>query len=145
MAFTRANLEGLVVGRLGPLMEAAGLDISVTGSNSSLSAPLSKAARGVGAATADYATITSDELATIAAADLDPLFDLSEYRTLETVITNLDDTDITTGPRSEKLSQLVAQAERRLNRLDSVLKSILHPPTAGYLSLDFVEHGELRL
>ena len=145
MAFTRANLESLVVGRLGPLMEAAGLDVSVTGSNSSLSAPLSRATRDVGASTADYTTVTSDELALVAAADLDSLFDLSEYRTLETVITNLDDTDITAGPRSEKLSQLVEQAERRLKRLGEAIDLILHPLTAGYISLDFAEHGELRL
>lgn len=144
MAVTRANLESLVVGRVGPLMEAAGLGVSVTGSNSSLAAPLAHATRDVGGTTADPLTVTTAELAAIATADYDDLFDLSEYRVLETVITNLDDVDITAGPRSEKLSQLVAQVERRLERLDSVMRRLTNPLTAGYISLDFVEHGEDR-
>lgn len=145
MSLTRADLEGLVVGRLGPLMEAASLGVSITGSNSSLSDPMARATRDVGGTTADYTTVTTAELAAIAASDYDDLFNLSEYRTLQTIIGNLDDVDITAGPRSEKLSQLTAQAERKLKRLETLLTSTLHPLTSGYITLDFAEHNETRL
>ncbi len=145
MAMTRANLETLIVKRLGALMEAAGLAVTIAGSNADLSDPLAWACRNVGGSTANVSTVTDSELASIPIASYDDTIDLAEYRTLKNLIGNLDDVDITTGPRAEKLSQLADQARAMLASMEDDIHEIFRAPTVGYINLNFSEHGEAHL
>ena len=143
---TRVIAAKIIVKRLGPLMEEAGMAVTILGANADLNDPFAWSYRQVGGSTADHSTVTDVELALMAVADYDDFTNLSEYRTLMNLIGNLDDVDIVTGPRSEKLHQLVQQAERKLEHLEEVLAPILDAaPTSGYITLDFAEHSETRL
>jgi len=145
MALTRVISETVIVDRVGPLMSAAGMAVTVVGTNADLNDPLAWAARKVGATTANFNTVTDAELAAISDADGDDFLDLAEYRTLGSIMGNLDDVDITAGPRSESLSQLAEQARKRMEALEAHLSSIVSPFVAGYITLDFAEHSETRI
>lgn len=142
MALTRIVAETVIVNRLGPMMTAAGMAVTIVGSNGDLDDPLAWATRQMGYTTANANTVTNAELASVAVANYDSFLDLAEYRTLLNILGALDDVDITVGPRSEKLSQLAAQAQKKLDRLDGRIAGLLSPLTAGYISLDIADHGE---
>lgn len=145
MAITRANCEVILVRRLKVLMEAAELAVTFAGLNADLDDPLAWAVRRVGGSTADISTATDAELAAVDVDDHDDLIDLAEYRVLRNVLGNLDLVDISAGPRAEKLSQLANQVRAMLEARESFVASFVTPLTAGYLSLDFADHGEARL
>lgn len=141
MAITRVTGETVIVKRLGPLMTAAGMAVTIVGTNADLNDPLAWATRALGHSTASVATVTNAELASVAAADYDNFLDLAEYRTLQNILGALDDVDIVVGPRSEKLSQLAEQAQKKLDRLEKRLGSLIDPMEAGYITLEFAQHG----
>lgn len=146
-AFTRITGETILVNRLGPMMAVAGLAVTIVGTNGSLNDPLAWATRGVGAVTAAHNTVTDAELALVATTDLDDLVNLAEWRTLLNIRGGLNIADITTGPRSEKMSQFKDQVQEMLDTLEPVIEAlgVLTPAmTAGYISLDIAEHGEAR-
>lgn len=145
MALTRADCESTLVKRLKVLMEAAELVVTITGSNADLNDPLAWALRRVGGSTASVATVTDAELAAVGASSYDDFMDLAEYRTLQNILGNLDLVDITAGPRAEKLSQIARQVREMLKARESFAAGFVAPPTAGYISLDFAEHGEAVL
>lgn len=140
MALTRANCEAVLVARLKLLLEAAGLAVTVAGTNADLNDPLAWAVRRVGGSTADASTTTDAELATIATVDFDDLFDLAEYRAWQNILGNLSFVDIIAGPRSEKLSQLARQVRAMLETREAFVASFIHSLTAGYISMNFAEH-----
>lgn len=140
MAITRATGETVLVKRLGPLMAAAGMAVTIVGTNADLDDPLAWATRALGHSTASVATVTNAELASVATADYDDFLDLAEYRTLQNILGALDDVDLTVGPRSEKLSQLAEQAEKKLDRLEGRIGTLASPVEAGYITLEFAEH-----
>lgn len=148
MALTRAVAETVLVKRLGPMMAVGELAVTIVGTNADLDDPLAWATRGVGGSTAAHNTVTDAELALIAAADYDDLMLLAEWRTLLNIRGAMDFVDIMTGPRSEKLHQHVAQLQQMLDTLEPSVEALgvlTQPLTAGYVSLDFVEHNEARL
>lgn len=134
---TRAQAEQMLVVRCGPIMSAADMATTDTGSNADLNDPIGYGVRKAGGAVASYALVTDADVAT--ATNLDLMLDWAEYRLLENLLTNLDDVDIEAGPRSEKLSQLAAQVERRVIRLMD--KLALESANVGVFSLNFAEHG----
>jgi hypothetical protein len=118
MTLTRATLEAILVQRTGPLLTAAGMDgATMDGSNFSLNDPIGFAVRKLGLAVANIASLADSDLAAVAANDYDRLLDLAEYRTLESILGNLDDVNISVGSRSESLGQLSDQVEKKMERL----------------------------
>lgn len=64
------------------------------------------ALRMLGYTTATILSPVNDEVTAVADAKVDALLDLAELRTLESILTNLNGVDLTTGPVSEDLSDL---------------------------------------
>ncbi|MCK5307174.1 MAG: hypothetical protein KAJ73_01050 [Zetaproteobacteria bacterium] len=146
MAVTRANVEVNLIRRLGPLMTKAGMDGSTAdGTNTDLADPIAWALRQAGYTTADITNPTTAEVAA-AESDIDQVQDLSEMRTLENILGGLDDVDISVGPRDEKLSQLAAQAEKKLAAINEKLENLYSwsasPLTTGTLTYEFAEHQD---
>jgi hypothetical protein len=92
---TRAQVEAVLVGRCGPLMEKAGLAVTVAGSNASLTDPLRTALSLCGAPPASPDVVTSTDLAALPAARLEELLDRAELRTLQTIHRRLKNPAIT--------------------------------------------------
>jgi hypothetical protein len=147
MAVTRANVEAILVRRLGALLTEAGLDgTTVSGSNLDLSDPIGWAVRKLGGSVANVVSVADADLAGIGADDYDQLFDLAEFRALESVSNHLVQVDLQVGPRSEKFSQLMAAVEGRLARKRKQLEVDygfgLGTLEAGVVALDFMENLE---
>jgi len=144
MTITRVICETVLVKRLKVLMEAAELAVTFAGANADLNDPLAWAMRRIGDSTADASTVTDAELAGVAEADYDDLINLAEYRTLQSILGNMDLVDITAGPRSERLSQLAAQVREMLDDRKAFVASFTAPLEVGYISKNFAEHNEAR-
>jgi len=146
MAVTRAQAEQILVSRIKGLQVAAGLAVTFAGANADLIEPISWAHRMLGGTTASVIAVTDLELATMVVADYDNFFNLAEWRALLNILGHLDDVDITTGPRSEKFSQLANQARERKDELLPLVKGLIaaavDAPEMGYLTLSFREHSE---
>lgn len=147
MAITRINAETILIARVGALMTEADLDgATVDGTNPDLNDPLGVALREMGESVADISAVADADLSGVAEADYNELLDRAELRTLESIEGNYTLVDITTGPRSEKLSQLAAAVQIRKKQLmDRIEKQYGiggDSFVAGYLIMDFVEHNE---
>lgn len=64
------------------------------------------ALRMLGYATASILAPVNGEVTAVAALHVDALLDLAEMRTLESILTNLNGVDLTTGPVTEDFSDL---------------------------------------
>lgn len=146
MSLHRANVEVILIKRIGKWLTAAGLDGTTNnGTNADLSDPIGRAVRALGFTVADVTNVASSDLTSIGADDYDELFDVAELRALETCLTNYDKVNLSLGPRSELFDQLrngMIQAikfkrEQIANDYDDS-QSL----TGGVLSLDFEEHTE---
>jgi len=146
MAITRANVETILVKRLGPALTKAGMATTVAGSNADLNDPIGWAARQCGLTVASLTAVADSDLSGLASSGYDKLLDLAEYRTLETVIQNLDDVDVKLGPRDEKFSQLANQLQKRLEAMLDKLKADYGYGAAtiwtGVLIHEFAEHAD---
>ncbi len=145
MALTRANAEFLTVARLAPLLEAAGLAVTVLGANADLNGPIGRAVRDLGHVVDSAVLVDDADVARITVAQTSEFLDACELHTMNAILGNLDDVDIRVGPRSEKLSQLAMQIERKIKRLLASMATAygygMAIPEAGYISQDFAEHG----
>lgn len=146
MALTRANVEAILVKRIGKWLTAAGLDGTTNnGTNADLSDPIGRAVRALGFTVADVTNVASTDLASIGADKYDQLFDLAELRALETCLTNYDKVNLSLGPRSESFDQLrngmiqAIKLKREQIASDYDDSMVL---TGGVLALDFEEHAE---
>lgn len=147
MALTRANTEFLLAARCGPLMTAAGMDgTTVDGTNVDLNGPIGRAVRDLGYTVTSPVLISDADVAQITVAQYDEFLDTATYHALEAVLGNLDDVDIKVGPRSEALSQLAEQVERKLKRLKEAMEDAysygMAVPVAGYITKEFAEHDD---
>lgn len=144
MALTRANAEFLTVARLAPLLEAAGLAVTVDGANADLNGPIGRAVRDLGHVVDSAVLVDDADVARIAVAQTSEFLDACELHTMNAILGNLTLVDIKVGPRSQKISQLATQIERKIKRLlDSMALAYgygLATPEAGYISMDFAEH-----
>lgn len=145
MALSRANIEFLMVARLAPLLEAAGLAVTVAGSNADLNGPIGRAVRDLGHTVTSAILVADADVAQITTTQTGEFLDACELHALEAILGNLDDVDISVGPRSEKLSQLAMQVERKINRLLAAMGTAygygMATPEVGYIMHDFAEHG----
>ena len=145
MSLTRADTEYLLEAGVGPLMEAAGMVVTVAGTNADLNGPIGRAIRDLGYSVASAVLVADADVASVTDAQTDQFLDIAMLHTLEAILGNFDKADINTGPRSEKLNQLAAQAERKIKRLRTSLERDygygVGTVTAGYMQQDFAEHG----
>ena len=143
MALTRANAEFLLEARVGPLLTAAGMSTSVDGTNVDLNGPIGRAVRQLGHTVTSAVLVTDADVAQVTDAEIDEFLDRAELHTLEAILGNLDDVEIRVGPRTEKLDQLAAQAERKAKRLLVYVESAYGGGSvveAGYIQKDIAEH-----
>jgi len=145
MAITRINVETILVARVGALMTEANLDgVTVDGTNTDLNDPIGVALREMGESVADISDVADADLSGVAEADYNELLDRAELRTLESIEGNYTLVDITTGPRSERLSQLMASTQIRKQQLMDRIEAQygIGSFEAGYMIMDFVEHND---
>ena len=119
MALTRAQVETVLIKRCGQLMAQAELEITTAGSNSDLNDPIGYALRRIGLMPANISNISDSDFVLLNTDDLDKLFDIAELRTLKNIQGNLTMVDTTTGPLTEKLSQLGASLEKQITRVEN--------------------------
>lgn len=147
MGITRSEAERVLVNRCGALLTAADLDgITNDGTNDDLNDPIGVALRTLGYSVASVVRVVDSDLESLATSDLDKFLDVAEYRTLRTILGNLDDVDIESGPFSAKYSQLPRQLERRLMRLEEKLQIEYGLGGAelemGAINMNFAMHGD---
>lgn len=145
MAITRANAEAILVKRIGALLTEASLDGStVDGTNVDLNDPIGVALRQLGYSISDITAVADADLASIAETEFNELLDRAELRGLESIEGNLTYVDITAGPRSEKLSQLMEHVRTRKDQLaDKVTQEYgTGSLVAGYITMDFAERAD---
>lgn len=143
MTLTRANLETILVKRASAYMSAAGMAITYVGTNADLNDPIGYALRYAGYTVADPAGVADADIAAIGDEDLDAVLDIAEFRLLKNISGNLALVDITTGPISEKLSQLSAALEKRIDKLSAeIALSYGAEIEVGAIHFDFATHGD---
>jgi hypothetical protein len=145
MTITRANVESIIVQRCGSLMSFAGMAVTVAGANASLNDPIGYALRQSGYTVANIASVADADLSSLDDDDIDMLLDYAEFRTLENISGNLDDVDISNGPESEKYSQIAANLEKRMARVQERIDSSYGAGVVaevGTISYDFAEHND---
>lgn len=147
MTITRTQVERILIRRCGLLMTAAGLDgVTINGTNADLDDPIGTALRASGLTVADITFVADSDLASVTDELIDQVLDLAEYRALQNVEGNLDQVDITLGPRSESLNQLATQIKPKIARLEARISRMYNigmgALTAGTVALDFAEAEE---
>lgn len=103
---TRPDVDHVLQRRLAGYLKRAEMESDAPGDNEHLTDPLGWAMRLLGYSPALLADVTDDDLATVSMAHIDALLDLAELRTMESIVTNLDDVNITTGPIKTEWSAL---------------------------------------
>jgi hypothetical protein len=120
MPVSRANVETILIARVGAWLTAAELDgVTVSGANLSLNDPLGWAIRHSSGTVTAAALVTDADVATVADADLDQLIDLAEYRALLSALSNFTGVDKKAGPVELKSSQLGDRLLARIAQLRS--------------------------
>ena len=146
MTLTRANIEAILVQRCGAYMAAAGMVVTIAGSNANLNDPIGYAIRMCDGTVTSFVSVADADVATVLAADYDKLLDIAELRTLDSVATNLDDVDITAGQRSEKFNQLALNLQAIMERKAAKIEKLygIGSPLigTGAIVLDFADHNE---
>lgn len=144
MALTRANVELLTVADVGPLMTAAGMAITVIGSNADLNGPIARGVRALGYTVASAVLVADADIDDVTDAQHSEFLDHVNLYTLYAILGNLNDVDITVGPRTERLSQLAAQVVRKIGLLETAMVAEhgfgLATPVAGVITRDIAEH-----
>lgn len=115
---TLADVQAVVTDRCGALLAEAR---TATGdaTKPSVDQCIGWAVRMLGYTTASILAPVTAEVTAVAGSHVDALLDLAELRTLESILTNLNSVDLTTGPVSEDLSDLpdrvakIAETKRR--------------------------------
>jgi hypothetical protein len=148
MALTRANVEVLLIQRVGSLFTELGLDgTTANGSNPDLNDPIGTAIRKVGGSVSDLTAVADADLSGVATAKYDELIDRAELRALETALnaaTRL--VALAVGPRREQLGDIAMRLrlsvddKRRQMRMEygSGVSSL----TAGVITLDLMQQND---
>lgn len=148
MSLTRANVETILIRRLGKLLTEAEMDGDTNnGTNLDLNDPIGWAVRQCGGTVANVTNVAASDVATIGAADYDKLFDLAEYRALQNISGNLASVDIRVGSRQESFNQLAERVEARIARKKAQLQQEysfgLGTLEAGVINLDFQQKTDI--
>ena len=146
MALTRPNVEALIVARCSGFMQAAGLPVTVVGTNAALDDPIGWALRQLAFTPADPVAPTTSDLAGIDPADYNEFLDLVELRTLETCAQNYTAVDLRAGMRSESFNQLAQRLKDRIDaKKDAIAEaygSSLAELSVGVIRYDFQASDE---
>ena len=115
---SRANVEAVIVKRLGVMLRAAGLDsTTVAGTNVDLNDPIGAALMQMGYPVADIALVTTAEVAAVPALKLNKFLEVVEARTLSNILQSLNDVSVFVGPKGNQLARLVAQTQSTADRM----------------------------
>lgn len=106
MSITRAQVETILVKRLGGWFTEADLAVTTVGTNADLNDPIGFALRRLDLTVANVTQVADSDLTGVAEADYDAFFDLAEWRALSNVARALARVDVTAGPLSQRYSQL---------------------------------------
>ena len=144
MTITRTQVERILIKRCGLLMTAARLDgVTINGTNADLDDPIGVALRTSGLSVADISAVSDSDLASVTNDLTDQVLDIAEYRALQNIEGNLDQVDITIGPRSESLNQLATHIKSKIERLQMRISRQygigMGALSAGVIGLDFAE------
>ena len=119
-------------------MTAAGMAITIVGTNADLNDPIGFGIRQAEGIVSDSISVTDTDVASVPSANLDSFLNWCEYRLLKSILGNYDLVDITAGPRGEKLNQLAERVEKRIAELEEELGRLA---IADTFSLNFAEHS----
>lgn len=148
MAITRANVEIMLIRRVGKLFSLISLDGStVDGTNVDLNDPICSALLRLNYTVDSIIAVDDDDIASVSVDDYQALLDLAELRALENWLGNNTLVNFRLGPRSESFSDLLKTAEARVARLTAEIP-IKHgleesSLTMGRIHYDFAEHYEV--
>lgn len=141
----RKKYETILVARAGSLLAAAGLAVTVVGTNTDLNDPLGVAIRDAGGTVDDISGVTDADIATITEST-DQFIDTAELRVLESIEGNLDDVDMSAGSHTRRFSQLAAQVAKRIDRKQKQLEQKygigLQSLESGVIQLDIADHND---
>ena len=148
MAITRANVESMLIRRVGQLFSLIGLDgTTVDGTNVDLNDPIASALLRLDYAVADITVVADIDLAAVSTDDYQAVLDLAELRALESWLGNNTLVNFRLGPRSESFSDLLKTTEARVARLKEYIpvrygleETSL---TIGRIHYDFAQHYEV--
>lgn len=147
MAYTRANIESILIRRTGKWLTMAGLDgTTVSGANGDLNDPLGYALRVLGITVANITSVADSDLTGVDGDSLDELLDLSEWRTLNSILQNYDAVSLSVGGRSESYGQFADRLEAALKRKQEQIENTyglgLGSLEAGVIQLDFEQRSD---
>lgn len=147
MTLTRANVEVMLISRVGKLFSLISLDgTTVNGTNPDLNDPIAAALLRLDYAVTDITTVADSDIASVSTNDYQPLLDLAELRALENWLGNNTLVNFRLGPRSESFSDLLKTAEARVKRLQEFIPTRYGLEetslSMGRLHYDFAEHYE---
>jgi hypothetical protein len=149
MPITRINLETVLIGRIGPMFTAVGLDGTTTnGTNAALVDPIRSGLASLSLAPAIFATITDADLALVADRDTPQLIDVAELQARRNALDASLDVDEQVDRDGQKLSQLATRWEKRIETMEARLRLVygigLSSLIAGTINLGFAEQGDLN-
>ena len=147
MALTRAQVETLIIKRVGLLFTELSLDgTTVDGTNADLNDPIVNALWLFDETVSNPALVADADIDDIAADEYREFVDTVEVRCLETALQALTAVNITVGPRSEAYDQLGQRIEKAIERKRAYMAkeygTSVPTPSAGYISLHIAEHDE---
>lgn len=143
---TRGQFEGFLINQMGTglnggFLGKAGFNISIAdGTNASLSWIISKAIRQAGGSTANPASPTEADMATVPDANLDKMLDLSRYFAMEACCDSFDQYSVTLSMAGQQKDQIRQGMLKEVERLQKVMLD-----RYGYGIIDapaLVAHGE---
>lgn len=144
---TRANVESILIKRLGALLQQADLDgTTIDGSNADLNDPIRWALTYLNISVVSVMSVADVDLDGITLTTLDKFLDLAEYRTLQTINTQLDDVNIRVGPHSQAYSDLLDHVRKAVDTKKQNLKDDYNigenKLSRALIKSNFVTHGE---
>jgi hypothetical protein len=141
MNITRAYAEQELISRAKNKMLLVEMEVSASGSNSSLDSPMSTALRKMGIVVSGV--VSDEDLALLDGEQVEEFLDRAELRLLENIQGNFDLANTRIGNRWEDFKDLIPQLESRINSLKQVIGTNYGEGGAsmsgGYIGLDFAE------
>ncbi|RIK41607.1 MAG: hypothetical protein DCC55_11360 [Chloroflexi bacterium] len=114
MSATRSDVEFILTKRLAGYLGRAEMAVPAGDENEHLTDPIGWALRQLGYSPASLIAIGDVDVAAVAAAHIDALLDLAELRTMESMLTNLDDVSVKGGPVEARWGELRADLLKAL-------------------------------
>lgn len=121
-ALTRIQVETILVGRTYDLLSHVNLSTAHDlGTNDDLNEPIRVALADLEIIAADVLAVTDTDLAGVADADHNTLFDLCELAMLTTVLNKMTEVNERRGPISDSFSQLPERVAKRIMTLTKAI------------------------